>query len=60
MEDSTLVSVIYQYFQVDFNYQCQDDTFSLTGLGEQVFTLGDADKTISLGMTQSRTLCAST
>ena len=46
-------SPVYQTFDVSFNYECQTDHFTLSGVSEQRFALGQSDTTYSLGMTQA-------
>lgn len=49
---------VYQTFDVTFNYQCQDDYFTLSGVTLQSFYLGQANMNIALGMSHYRTNCA--
>ena len=50
----------YQTFDVSFNYQCQDDYFTLSGLSQQSFYLGQGNTNIGLGMSHYRSNCAYT
>ena len=43
-----------------FNYECQNDYFSLSGVGKQTFQLGASNANIALGMTHSMSNCAMT
>ena len=51
---------VEETFDVSFNYECQDDYFTLSGVSMQSFYLGQSDYTISLGKTQRYTTCAYT
>lgn len=53
-------ATVYQEFKVTFNYECQSDYFSLTGVGEQSFQLGSGNVYIYLGWSQYMTLCSKT
>ena len=53
----TDVTEVYHPFTVTFTYECQNDYFSLSGVSEQAFYIGQTNQNVGLGVSHAISNC---